>query len=70
MTAEDINDMAEAINRKYGSRGPVLRKQVKVEPDLDEYTVQQIEAFAGERGYTLDEAVAIWLERHAASVHY
>lgn len=70
MTAEDINATARAINERYGGRGPALEKTVPLTPALDTYTMEQIEVFAGEGGYTLDEAVAIWMKRYAVTFHH
>lgn len=66
----DINSEAERINQLLGSNRPVIRKPVPMTPELDDYTIEQLEEYAGSYGLTIDEAAERWLTRHATTHGY
>jgi len=57
----------EALNKALGSSKAPISKPIKVEPVLDDYTLEQLEDYAASAGLTLDQAVARWLKH--SSVH-
>jgi hypothetical protein len=67
----DINNEAARINAQFGGgRGDPILKPTRSTLTLDDYTREQIEAYAGTNGLTFDEAVAAWLNRHAHTFGY